>query len=63
MMPVRELTFSREDYCNVLEKLYKKHHDDPFVVANYDWGTKGQSYENQIKDAREIVRMCPNWSK
>jgi len=62
MTPVRQLDFTAEDYENTLVKLYQEYGDKPFVIANYDWGTKNCSFEEQIKAARELFIKFPNWS-
>ena len=60
--PIRKLDFTRDDYVNTLGALYEKHNKDPFVIANFDWGTKNQSFKHQIHDARTIFAKHPNWA-
>lgn len=63
MTPVRELPeFLREDYVKTLKSLYQKHSDKPFLIANYDWGTRHKPYDVQIRDARSLFREFPDWS-
>ena len=62
ILPTRKLKFTRDDYVNTLSALYVKHDEAPFVIANYDWGTKNQSFEDQILDARTIFRKHPDWA-
>lgn len=63
MTPLRELPpFERHDYVKVLTSLYKKHSHRPFLIANYDWGTRFQPYIDQIRDARRLFREFPDWS-
>ena len=62
LTPVRELPFTRDDYTGTLNSLCRKHNENPFVIANYDWGTKNQSFKHQIKDARAIFKKHPYWA-
>ena len=62
MTPVRKLPFSEQNYTETLSQLYSDHHDKPFVMANYDWGTKNKTFDEQIKRAREIFIKHPKWS-
>jgi hypothetical protein len=60
--PTRELSFVRNDYIGTLDTLCKKHKDNPFVIANFDWETKNHSFEHQIRDARAIFSKHPYWA-
>jgi hypothetical protein len=60
--PIRKLDFIRDDYVNTLSVLYEKHNERPFVIANFDWGTKNQSFKHQIDDARTIFSKHPKWA-
>ncbi len=60
--PMRKLDFTRDNYVNTLDALYKKHNENPLVIANFDWGTKNKSFEHQIRDARTIFRKHPDWA-
>ncbi len=62
LTPIIKLPFECEDYIATLDELYKNHNDKPFVIANYDWGTKNQPYIEQIESAREIFIKYPEWS-
>lgn len=62
LTPIRELPFTRDDYMETLGTLYRKHNEDPFVITNFDWGTKNQLFEHQIRDARTIFGKHPNWA-
>lgn len=62
LTPIRELTFTRDDYMETLNSLYRKHNGNPFVIANFDWGTKNQSFGHQIRDARTIFSKYPDWA-
>ena len=62
LIPIRKLNFIRDDYVNTLGALYKKHSENPFVITNFDWGTKNQSFEIQIQDARTIFSKHPCWA-
>lgn len=60
--PKCDLDFIRDDYVNTLGALYEKHNEAPFVIANYDWGTKNKSFKHQIHDARTIFGQHPDWA-
>jgi len=60
--PVRNVTFTGEDYAQVLEGLHKENTDFPLLIANFDWGTKGEPFIDQIKAARTLFKQFPNWS-
>ncbi len=62
LTPTRKLSFTRDDYVNTLAALYEKHNKDPFVITNFDWGTKNQSFEHQIRDARTIFGKHSDWA-
>lgn len=63
MTPVRDLPpFTRDDYVTLLQTLNKKHSRIPFVIANFDWGTREHPYKEQIRDARKLFREFPDWS-
>ena len=63
MTPLRKLPkFTRESYKNVLDSLYKKHSQKPFLIANFDWGTRQKPYKDQIEDARRLFKAYPEWS-
>lgn len=62
LTPTRDLTFSRDNYLETLNLLCGKNKENPFVIANYDWGTKNQSFKHQIQDARAIFNKHPYWA-
>jgi hypothetical protein len=62
LTPIRELPFTRDDYMGTLDSLYGKHNENPFVIANFDWGTKYKSFKHQIHDARTIFGKYPDWA-
>ncbi len=59
----RDLPFEVADYHCVLEGLAAKHSDDPLLIANFDWGTRNQPYEDQIAAARKLFARYPQWSR
>jgi hypothetical protein len=52
--------FSRDDYIRVLGTLPE---DLPFVISNYDWGTRGRPLVKQIQDAQKLFSAFPNFMK
>ena len=63
LTPVHDGTMSRRDYIAVLTRLYKKHHDLPLVIANFDWDTRHKPYNVQIRSAQDIFKRFPLWSR
>jgi hypothetical protein len=52
--------FSREDYLGVLARLPR---DLPFVISNYDWGTRGKPLPEQISAAQKLFSSFPFFMK
>jgi hypothetical protein len=53
---ISKRTFSRENYIQVLEQLPK---DLPFVITNYDWGTRKKKLTEQIAAAQTLFYTVP----
>jgi hypothetical protein len=61
LRPYQRLRFRRGDYLDVIQDLTRLHARRPFVIANFDWGTRGQSVEAQILDAQDVFANAPAW--
>jgi hypothetical protein len=56
--PYKGKRFTEQHYRDVLDDLPKKL---PFVIANYDWGTKGKPLTEQILAAQELFGHYPRF--
>ena len=63
MVPTKDVSsFDRDDYLAVLKNLAATHQEAPLLIANFDWGTKHQPYDEQIREAKELFQEFPFWS-
>ena len=63
LTPVYDGDLSHDEYVAVLTRLYKKHHDTPLVIANFDWDTRDEPFGVQIRAARAVFERFPSWSR
>lgn len=54
--PFRAKRFTLTDYKRVLRNLPQ---GIPFVITNYDWGTKWRPIEEQVRAAQALFNRCP----
>jgi hypothetical protein len=50
--------FVESDYVKIVQKLPK---DEPVVITNYDWGTRGRALEEQIIGAQQLFKNFPGF--
>ena len=62
MTSVIDLCFSLDNYIQVLKSLKREDSSYPLLIANFDWGTKGQPFLDQIRAARKLFRLFPGWT-
>ena len=62
LTPVRDADFERENYLKILRSLKKKYEQIPFVISNFDWGTRYRPFIEQIRDARQLMHEFAHWS-